>query len=108
MKHVNILHVMSHIWLLPLMVLTLLQHTANDIIEIKRRQDTDTSTWPDVVTNLYMTNFLTGLYNNECLSKLESEDNPIITANAKDQGPKNTTVPNDLAISSTGNMKKSL
>ena len=84
------------------------KHTANDIIEIKKLQDTDTSTWPDAVTHLYLTNFLAGRYNDECLSKLESEDNPIITVNAKDQGPKNTIIPNDLAISSTGNMKKSL
>ena len=32
----------------------------------------------------------------------------MITVNAKDQGPMNTTVPNDLAITNTGNMKKSL
>ena len=55
-----------------------------------------------------MTNFLADCRNNECLSRLETEDNTIKTVNAKDQGPKNTTVPDDIAFSNTGNMKKRL
>ena len=55
-----------------------------------------------------MTNYLAGCRNDECLAKLESETSPIKTVNAKDQGPKNTTVPEDLPISYTGNLKKRL
>ena len=60
------------------------------------------------MTHLYITNFLAGRYNDECLYNLKSEDNQIIVVNAKDQGPKSTTVPSDLPISKTGNLKKSL
>ena len=41
-------------------------------------------------------------------AKLASEDNPIVTINSKDQGPKNTSVPSDVPFSKTGNMKKHL
>lgn len=51
-----------------------------------------------------MNNYLAGCRNDECLAKLESESCIIKTVNAKDQGPKNTTVP----FSYTGNMKKHL
>ena len=84
------------------------KQTADDIIEIKKLKDTDTSTWPEEVTHLYMTNFLANNWNEECLSRLESEDNQIVTVVAKDLGPKNTTIPIDIPISNTGNMKKSL
>ena len=83
-------------------------HTSEDIAEIVKLEDTDTSNWPDEVTHLYMTNHLAGCTNDECLAKLVSETNPIHTVNAKDQGPKNTTVPDDLAFSATGNLKKRL
>ena len=69
-------------------------------------EHTDTSTWPDQVTHLYIANFLAGRYNDLSLSESETEDNEIVIVIAK--GPKNTTVPVDIAISSTGNMKKSL
>ena len=84
------------------------KHTADDITEIRKLEETDMSSWPEEVTHLYMTNFLADCRNNECLSRLETEDNTIITVNAKDQGPKNTTVPDDIAFSNTGNMKKRL
>ena len=84
------------------------KHTVDDIAEIKKLEHTDTSMWPDQVTHLYITNFLAGRYNELCLCELETEDNKIITVIAKDKGPKNTTIPVDIPISSTGNMKKSL
>ena len=83
------------------------KHTADDVVEIKKLEHTDTSSWPDQVTHLYMTNFLAGRYNEQCLSELSTEDE-IVTVIAKDEGPKNTKIPIDLAISSTGNLKKSL
>ena len=84
------------------------KHTPDDIAEIKMLEDTDTTNWPHEVTHLYMTNYLAGCRNDECLAKLESETCSIKTINAKDQGPKNTTVPEDLSFSLTGNMKKRL
>ena len=84
------------------------KHTEDDITEIRKLEETVTSTWPDEITHLYMTNYLAGCRNEECLSRLENEINTIITVNAKDQGPKNTSVPGDVAFSSTGNMKKHL
>ena len=81
------------------------KHTEDDITEIRKLEETVTSTWPDEITHLYMTNYLAGCRNEECLSRLENEINTIITVNAKDQGPKNTSVPGDVAFSSTGNMK---
>ena len=83
------------------------KHTVDDVAEIKKLEHTDTSTWPDQVTHLYITNFLAGRYNELCLCELETEDNEIITVIAKDEGPKNTTIPVDTAITNTGNMKKS-
>ena len=80
----------------------------DDVTEIKKLEHTDTSAWPDQVTHLYMTNFLAGRYNDQCLSELQSEDNVILTVIGKDQGPKNTTIPDDRPITSTGNMKKIL
>ena len=50
-----------------------------------------------------MTNFLANRYNEKCLSEIETEDNEIITVIAKDEGPKNTRIPIDAAITSTGN-----
>ena len=84
------------------------KHTVDDIAEIKKLEHTDTSAWPDHVTHLYMTNFLAGRYNEQCLAELETEDNEILTVVAKDEGPKNTTIPIDLAITNTGNLKKCL
>ena len=84
------------------------KHTADDIADIRKLEDTDTTTWPDEFTHLYMTNYLAGSRNDECLAKLESETNPIITVNAKDRGPKNTTVPGNIPFSYTGNLKKHL
>ena len=83
-------------------------HTFEDISEIAKLEETDTSNWPEEVTHLYMTNHLAGCRNDECLAKLMSETNPIRTVNAKDQGPKNTTVPDDLAFAATRNMIKRL
>ena len=82
------------------------KYTADDITEIKTLEDTDTSTWSDEVIHLYMTNNLAGTRNDECFAKLANENNPIITVNVKDQGPKNTSVPSDIPFSKTGNMKK--
>jgi hypothetical protein len=84
------------------------KHTPADVAEIRKLEDTDTTTWPDEVTHLYMTNYLAGCRNDECLARLESETCTIKTVNAKDQGPKNTTVPDDVPFSYTGNMKKRL
>ena len=84
------------------------KHTVGDIAEIKKLEHTDTSTWPDQVIHLYLTNFLAGQYNNECLSQLKTEANEIVYVVAKDEGPKNTRIPIDIPISKTGNMKKSL
>ena len=36
--------------------------------------------------------------------ELETEDNEIVTVIAKDEGPKNTRIPIDMAITSTGNL----
>ena len=81
------------------------KHTVDDVTEIKRLEHTDTTTWPDQVTHLYITNFLAGRYNDQCLSESGNEIKIVV---AKDEGPKNTAIPTNVAISSTGNLKKAL
>ena len=84
------------------------KHTVDDLKEIKSLEDTDTTNWPDEVTHLYMTNYLAGCRNDECLARLETEASPIQTIYAKDIGSRNITIPSDLPFSSTGNLKKIL
>ena len=84
------------------------KHTTDDVAKIRSLEETDMSTWPDEITHLYLYNHLANARNEECLSRLASEDNPIRVVKAKDQGPKNTSVPDDIAFSNTGNMKKHL
>ena len=84
------------------------KHTANDVIEIKKLVDTDTSSWPDQKTHLYMSNFLAGRYNGQCISELETDGRETVTVVAKDEGPKNCSIPTEASINDTGNLKKCL
>ena len=84
------------------------KHTLDDVSEIKKLVNTDTSTWPAQQTHLFMTNFLAGRYNGQCLSELETIGRKTVIVVAKDEGPKNCKIPTDESINNTGNLKKCL
>ena len=74
------------------------KQTSDDIQEIMKLEETDTTGWPDEVTHLFLTNYLANCRNEECLAKLESETCPIKTVIAKGQGPRKATVPEDCQL----------
>ena len=78
----------------------------DDINEIKKLENTDTSSWPDEVIHLYITNHLADTQNYECLSRLHQSGETIVTVKSKDKG--NLSVPGDLTIGKTGNLRKTL
>ena len=84
------------------------KHTSDDIVEIKKLEHTDTSSWPEEYTHLYMTNHLSDVWNKTSISKLENSNNPIVTINAYDTGPTNTIVPATVKVSDTSNLQKVL
>ena len=49
------------------------QQTDNDVIQIKALANTDTATWPDKFVKVYLSKYLAGQENEDCIGKLDFE-----------------------------------
>ena len=57
------------------------KQTTDDLKQIKNLEHTDTSSWPNEFVKLYLSNYLAGRENEECIAKLDSE---VFSIQAKD------------------------
>ena len=87
------------------------KQTEDDIDEIKKLKDTNTSCWPEQVTKLFLTNHLANQDNEKTM---ESLGETVYTFNAKDSGKdtqtriKTITIDKSKSLSDTGNLPTEL
>ncbi len=87
------------------------KHTDDDLKEIQKLADVDTTHWPHQYLTLYMTNYMAGLYNEACLAKINSEKVVIIAQDSKKDTQTNrysVTVPENASLTNTANLTKTL
>ena len=83
------------------------EQTDDDLKQLKDLEHTDTSSWPNEFVKLYLSNYLAGQENEECIAKLNSE---IFTIQAKDSardletGTYNVSIPAYTGLNQTGNL----
>ena len=83
------------------------EHTDEDLAIIKSLADTDTSAWPEQYVKLFLTNYLAGKENEDCISKLGTEIKTIKSADSArdlESGTYNIAIPENINISQTGNL----
>ena len=87
------------------------QQTEEDINEIKKLKDTDTSCWPEQITRFFLANHLANQDNEKTM---ESLGETVYTFNAKDSGKdtqtriKEITIDKLKSLSDTGNLPTEL
>ena len=83
------------------------KHTATDVKEIQMLADVDTTLWPNEYVKLYMTNYMAGRENDECIAKLNAE---TIVINAEDSKRDSETrtctvsIPDNCSLTNTANL----
>ena len=87
------------------------QQTDDDVIQIKVLANTNIATWPDEFVKVYLTNYLAGQENEDCIGKLDSE---VVFIKAQDDNKdieRNTcsiSMPDNIGLSQTANLPAKL
>ena len=84
------------------------KQTDDDIVQIKALADTDTSSWPNEFVKLYLTNYLAGRENDECIGHLNTDVIVIKSEDSKrdcETGTCSVAIPANTSLNSKPSCK---